>query len=246
MRDNLVDKIGEILLIKLQKFYDKCKNNVLIEPIQTGKIDAYSYYKFLTEIMEITSEYNLSNISEITNGEINMVNNLITNYHKKEMEQVTDLEKISSYLEIFATKDKNNLDALFDKIRTYPKIIQENIDKADKWIIFINKCIKISIPKDSIIKLMEDIIISKISYYTKIYTTNNKDLDISVIYPHCLQVFLLANLHKNFIFKKIYMFLLYNLRYSGRNIEDYIKNIHSEQFDELLKLENKLLEQLDC
>ena len=251
MHDDLIDKIDEIFLAKLKQFYEKCKNSVTIEPNQTGKIDAYAYHKFLTEIMEIAKEYNLSNIMEITKQDIAMVNNLITNYHKKEMEYVTDLEKIASYLEIFANKDKNNLNSLFDKIRTHPKIMPENIGKTDKWINFVNKCIKLGIPKDSIIRLMEEIIMYKISFYTENNVgknvgnnigNNNKDLDMTVIYPQCLQVFLLPNLDKNFVFKKLYMLLLYNIRYSGRNIADYIKNIRMEQYQELLKLENKLLE----
>lgn len=240
MHDDLIDKIDIILLAKLNKFYGGCKNNVVIESNQTGKIDAYAYYNFLVSFMNIAKGYNLSNIMEITNQEIEIVNNLITDYHKKEMEHVTDLEKISSYLEIFASKDKNNLNALFDKIRTHPKIMQENIDKMDKWIVFVNKCLKLGIPKDSIVRLMEEIIMFKISYYTDTSRINNKD--ITVIYPQCLQAFLLSNFNKNFMFKKLYMFLSYAIRYAGRNIVDYLKNIRMEQFDNLLIIEQRLLE----
>ena len=38
------------------------------------------------------------------------------------------------------------------------------------------------------------------------------------------------------------MFISYTIRYSGRNIIDFIKNIKPEQYQSLLILENKLLE----
>ncbi|XWV24753.1 hypothetical protein QJ856_gp1030 [Tupanvirus deep ocean] len=240
MHDDLIDKIDSILLSKLKQFYDKCKNNVAIDSNKVGSIDAYGYHKFLVRFMDIAKGYNLSNIMQITKHEIGTVNNLITEYHKKEMERVTDLDKISSYLEIFASKDKNNLIALFDKIRGHPKIMAENIEKMDKWIVFINKCLKLGIPKEAIMRLMEEIIMSKISFYTDTSRINNKD--ISVVYPQCLNVFLISNLNRNFVFKKLYMYISYSIRYSGRNISEYIKNIRIEQYQDLLKLENRLLE----
>ncbi|XWV25994.1 hypothetical protein QJ857_gp1086 [Tupanvirus soda lake] len=240
MHDDLIDKIDAILLAKLKQFYDGCKNNVAIDSNKLASIDAYAYHKFLVQIMDIAKGYNLSNIMQITKHEIGAVNNLITDYHKKEMERVTDLEKISSYLEIFANKDKNNLIALFDKIRSHPKIMSENIEKMDKWIVFINKCLKLGIPKEAVMRLMEEIIMSKISFYTDTSRINNRD--ISVVYPQCLNVFLISNLNRNFVFKKLYMYISYTIRYSGRNISEYIKNIRIEQYQDLLKLENRLLE----
>jgi len=240
MHDDLIDKIDSILLTKLKNFCDKYKNNIVIEPNQTGAIDAYAYHNFLVIFMDIAKGYNLSNIMEIIKREISIVNNLIIDYHNKEVEKVTDLEKISSLLEIFANKDKNNLIGFFDKIRSHPKIMQENIEKMDKWIYFINKCLKLGIPKDCVIRLMEEIIMAKIQLYTDISKTNSRDL--SVIYPQCLNVFLLSNINKHFVFKKLYMFISYSIRYSGRNILDYIKNIRPDQYHNILLLENKLLD----
>lgn len=240
MYDDLIEKIDNILITKFKQFCDKCKNNITINPTQINNIDAYTYHKFLTIFMDIAKGYNLSNIMEITKQEIEKTNSLIIEHHKKEVEKVTDLEKILSLLEIFADKDRNNLIGLFDKIKSHSKIIQENMEKMDNWILFVDKCLKLGIPKDSVIKLIEEIITSKFMFYSDIARANSKN--ISVIYPQCLHVFLLSNINKNFIFKKLFMFVSYSIRYSGRNIVDHIKNIKSEQFQNLLLLENKLLE----
>lgn len=239
MHDDLIDKIEDILLSNLKQYYEKNRNNVSIDS-KPNHINAYTYHQFLFELKEMVKGYNLSGILEITNQEIELVNNLITEHHKKELERVTDLDKISSYLEIFADKDKDKMISLFDNISSQTKILQENIEKMDKWVIFINRCLKMGIPNDSIIKLVEEIISVKILYYTDISRLNNKNLN--AIYPQCLNVFLLSNLEKHFVFKKMYMVCSYNIRYAGRNIMDHIKILTADQFQKMMVLENKLLE----
>ena len=254
MHDDLTDKIDAVLFSKIKEFYDTCKNKVVIDSTSAADaadaaqtaIDAYAYHNFLLDIMEIAKGYNLSNIMEITKQEISSINNLIIEYHKKEMEKVTDLVKISSLLEIFAAaadnKDKNNLLllGLFEKVKSNPKILHENMDKMDKWVVFVDKCLKIGVPRESIVHLIEDIILAKIAIYTDMSKANSKE--ISTIYPQCLHVFLLTNLNRSFIFKKLYMFISYSIRYSGRNITEFIKNLTPEQYQNLLVLENKFLE----
>lgn len=240
MHDSLIDKIDNMLLDKLKNFYSKQKNNVTIGDSTEDKIDAHTYHKFLTEIMNISKGYNLSNILEITKNEINNIDSLIIEYHEKEIKNVTDLSKILSLLEIFSTKDHNKFVALFEKITTYPKTIKENIEKMNEWIIFINKCIKLGTPKESVINLIEEIIMAKISFHNGV--TNIHGKDISILYPQCLQVFLLSNLNKNFIFKKLYMYITYSMKYSGKNISDFIRNLKMEQYQNLMLIENKLLE----
>lgn len=229
--DDLMDKIDAILLSRLKQFYDDCKNKVTIE--STG-INAYQYYHFLSEIVDIATGYNLSSVMQTTNKEMEIVNSIIMEYHKNEMEKIIDLEKIMSILEIIAKKDRNKFLLLFDKIKTSTKIMDANIHKMEKWIWFINKSLKLGILRDSLYHLLEDIIVHKILYYT------NKETDD--IYPHCLYVFLLSNLNKNFIFKKLLMFLVLNLQYSNKNIHDMIRSLKPEQYQNLLILENKLLE----
>lgn len=238
MHDELTEKMDIILLTKLKEFYENSRKKVVIEKKQEDQIDAYDYHRFLVSFMDIAKGYNMSNIMEITEQEIGTVNKLIIEHHNKEMEKVTDLDKISSVLEIFAGKDKNNIINLFEKIRSNPKLINENIEKMDKWISFIARCEKIGVPKDTIIRLLEEIIMAKIIFFND---KGNKT-DITLIYPLCLQVFLLENINKHFIFKKLYMLITYTIRYSGKNMSDLIKNLKPEQYRTLLLLENKLLE----
>lgn len=243
MYDDLLEKINSIFFLKLKNFYFRYKNNVEFNPaniLNTCKVDVYIYHQFLLRIINMAKDYNLADIMTITNKELETINDLITNHHKKEMEHVTDLDKISSYLEIFASKDRNNLNQLFDKIRTYPKIILENFDHMDKWINFINRCLKIGIQRDLIINLIEEIIMNKIMFYCDISKTSGKE--IVMIYPQCLQSFLVSNMSKNFVFVRLYMYACHNIRYSGRNILDFIKNLNLEQYQNLLKLEYRLLE----
>lgn len=240
MHDELIHQIDQILLSKLKNFYQKSCNLVVIEPKQLNHIDAYTYHKFLSTIMEIVREYNMSNIMEITKQEIGYTNKLIIDQHNKEMEKLTDLDKILSILEIFAARDKNNLPGLFDRIQNNSKIMVENMEKMDKWVFFIDKCSRIGIAKESLIKLLEQIIILKITYFSDVSKSNRNEF--STIYPQCLQVFLLPNLNKNFIFMKLYMLLVYTIRYSGKNIADLIKNIKYDDYKNLMLIENKLLE----
>lgn len=134
-----------------------------------------------------------------------------------------------------------NITELFNTIITNPKIINENLDQTNKWLNFIDKCLEIGIEKESIIQLLYDIIIAKTLYYSDITRCSNIK-DISILYPQCLNIFLLSNLNSHFIFKKLYMFVMYSVRYSGKNIGDYIKNISQDEYNQLLVLENKLLQ----
>lgn len=227
MYDELIDKIDEKLLKKLESFYSRNNHN-----------DAHTYHNFLSQIMEISNGYNLSTIKELTQRELDKVNNIIVDYHNKEVEKITDLEKISNFLEIMATTDKNNLLTLFHRLKSNPKIMSENIEKMDKWIYFIDKCLKLGISKNIIIQLMEEIIVAKILYHVNMSAANG--MENSSIYPQCLHVFLTHNLD-HFILKKLYMFNSCTIRYSGRNITEFIKNLTEDKYRNLLSLEYRLL-----
>lgn len=255
MYNKLCHEINNIFLNKIKIFYKDFKQNfglknILDDSSKRVKIDMYEksknqldnlyeYHTFLLEIINICKEYNILEIATITQQEIDIINNYIIDHHNKEVEKITDLDKIISFLEILSIKDKKNMFNVFDKIKTHPKIIIENLNKVDKWLSFIKRSSKLGINNDNIIKLLEEIIIIKISHYISIEKTNN---NIFVLYPQCLQIFLLSNLNKNFIFKKLYMYTSYSIRYSGRNFSELIKNLKPEQFNDMLILEHKLLE----
>lgn len=239
MFNNFVLKITQIIETQLQNFFKKYKLNNSINSNQLNQANAYGH--FLIEFNNILLNHDLIKSSKIIQDEINFINNIIIDHYHRELEKITDLEKISLILESFSTKDKASLILLFEKIKKHPKIIMENIEKMDKWIIFIDKSIELDVPKGTIIGLIEKIIMMKINYHGDITKTNKNDL--SILYPYCLNIFLLTNLdHQNFLLKKLYMYLLYHLRYSGRNLSEFIQKLTHEQYQQLLILENKLLQ----
>jgi hypothetical protein len=129
---------------------------------------------------------------------------------------------------------------LFEKIKSHPKVMTENITKMNKWVDFISRSIKMGIPKESIYRLIEEIIVFKINYYSDVTIANKND--INVIYPQCLHAFVTSNINRHFIFRKIYMIISYSIRYSGRNISSFLKQLKPDQYNNLMILENKLLE----
>jgi len=235
--DGLILSVSEQLDKKLLAFFTENNNKIGIN-VKNG-IDVYQYQSSLNKLLKIICTNNL-NISKNIEKEKDKINDIIISHHSKEVEKTSDLDKIFPLLEIFAAKDKNNLFGLFDKLSSNSKLIKDNMDSMDKWTIFVDKCTKIGIPKQSIINLIEKIIIEKISHYCDI-SKAQKNSDLSIIYPHCLHSFLLSNMNKHFIFKKLDMITCYHMRYSGRNILDTINNLTSEQYDSLLTLEYKLL-----
>ncbi len=241
MHKKLTDQISVILLEKIKNYYIKCKNNVSICPTKQPFIDANVYHNLLVSVMDIAKVYNLPAIIEVTKSEIGYVNNIIVEHHKKEVEKITDLDKLSHWLQIFASNGLDTLINMFEKICAHPKIMSENIEKMDKWVMFIDKCLKLSIPLDAIIKLTENIIMNKINFYNDMRLNKN----ITIIYPQCLQIFLSMNIDKHFSFKKLYMYLSYHIRYSGKNIIEYIKNITENEYKSMLILEEKMLQLCD-
>lgn len=235
MLDDLIDQINVDFFDKIKIFCELHNKN-----LSCGTNDAHKYHTFLTTTLKIVVSHDLPNIIEYLNNEIGLVNTIIVDFYKKEVENITDLNKMASVLEIFASKDTNNFTALFDKIKTHPSIMQSYIEKMDQWIVFIDKCLELSIPRESVIRLIEEIIISKINYHNGISQPTNK---LFIIYPQCLQIFLQSHLNVHFIFQKLYMYSSYVIKYHGRNnMAEYIKNLTIEQFNSLLVLENKLLE----
>ena len=146
-------------------------------------------------------------------------------------------------MEIFSDSGDDSFMILFNKIGENTKIMEENMNHMDRWINFIDRCAKIGIPKQSILGLIEKVIISKITYYCDASKIQRSGL--SIIYPYCLHTFLLANLNKHFIFRKLSMITSYHMRYSGRNIMETIYNLTNDEFDSLLTLECHLVKLID-
>jgi hypothetical protein len=238
--DELINQFNESFQSKLNKFLLSSKNKVTIKPVTLESIDVYKYHKILMRIHDFSKELNMTHVMETLNKEIENVNKMIVDFHSKEIEKMSNLDQISALLKIFSKDNTSNMLDIFKKIQTNPKLISENILNMDKWCIFIDHCLKLGIPLDMVIKLVEDIIISKVTYYSDLSMGNRSEL--GAIYPQCLNAFLLTQMDKHFVFIKLQIYVSHVIKYSGRNIADLMKHLTSEQYKSLLVLENKLLE----
>ena len=239
MKEDMLESLLETLYIalstKINEFIKTTHINICVEPKQINRIDAHKYHDMITKLLNLTNSYNIESCKITIETEIEWVKKMIIDYHNKEMEKIVDLDKIMTFITTFVS-DKKSLIALFEKIYTHPRIIPENLENMDKWVKFIEKAIEIKIPNENILKLIEKIIISKINHYCTI--TNQKS--VSMVYPYCLNIFLMENLSSNFFYKKIYMHLLYSIKYTNRNIPEIIQNLTEEQYNELLLIEKKI------
>uniref|UniRef100_A0A6G6ABT3 Uncharacterized protein n=1 Tax=Borely moumouvirus TaxID=2712067 RepID=A0A6G6ABT3_9VIRU len=234
MKDEMLNKLKNDVDVILQN-----KFKIYISGLEKENYKiAQKYQKLFGIIKNNINEY--PKTSEIVQSLFCKIDKIIIENQKKEIKNIVDLTKI---INTFSSLDKNtvNITELFNTIITNPKIINENLDQTNKWLNFIDKCLEIGIEKESVIQLLYDIIIAKTLYYSDITRCSNIK-DISILYPQCLTIFLLSNLNSHFIFKKIYMFVMYSVRYSGKNIGDYIKNLSQDEYNQLLVLENKLLQ----
>ncbi|AVG46375.1 hypothetical protein [Acanthamoeba polyphaga mimivirus] len=235
MYNNLLSEIDQELTIKI---------NYICSPDSINTINTANKYQILLNKFK---NLNLNNqcpkFVNTLQSISSKVNNYILEKHSKEIQNITDLAKITNIISSQFEQQNNitNISDLFVKIMSNPKIIQENIDKNDKWIILIEKLMTINISKQVIIEFIEKLIMSKALYYGDITRCSNIK-DYTILYPQCLNIFLLSNIDKNFIFKRLYMFLTHSIRYSGKNIADHIKSINQNEYDNLLVIENKLLE----
>jgi len=242
MFDNLIERVQSSLSTKLSQFYDKNRAHIAIDSGLLKSIDAYAYHDFLLSYLEIDSikTDRLPLVKKMIEAESEILNKMIVNHYNKEVGKIIDLDKISAAFKVFALKDKNNIPGLFEKMRSNPQIISENMGRMEAWVSFIDMCLKLGIKSEPIIDLIECIIIEKIKHNVDMTKTNRPD--VSAIYPYCLLTFLLKNLSKGFVFDKLYMFLSCSIRYSGRNLPDLIQNLNAETYNSLLVLEHKLLE----
>src|ERR1700733_2323915 len=109
MLDKLICESSFIIKEKLLKYLDVCKKMIVVSVSQgriLNSIDPHNFHKFLSDMLEITTKFELSELSLITQKEIDTINKIIIDHHSKEMEKITDLNKIQSILKIFASKDR--------------------------------------------------------------------------------------------------------------------------------------------
>lgn len=236
-----IDLVQDRLVNKLDVYFKKIRPSVAIDSTLLSSTDAYTYNKFLSGLLESCAESeSYPIVSKLIETEISSINKMIVNHYNKEVEKITDLDKIASAFKVFSVQDKDNVGLLFDKTKSNPKIISENMSNMNKWVEFIDACMKINIKKASVIELVELIIMEKIKY--SVDMTNTTRPDSFVIYPHCLSTFVIKNISLDFVFEKLHMFLSCNIRYSGRNIPELVKALTKEKYDKILVLEYKLLE----
>jgi len=188
--------------------------------------------------MKLAQTYNLVTIIEINQPEIIRVNKLIMDTQFKDIYKVNDLLKLALYME--HVTDVNDT---FDTIIHQNRIIVDNLNKMDDVIVFVDKCVELHVKMPLVINFVEMIIMEKISHFTDLNKIQVGDPQ--VIYPHCLNVFLLTKLDGQFVFKKLYLFLSHHLRYSGRNLYNLIKELDHVKYQSLLRLEHKFVDWLN-
>jgi len=241
--DDLMTQLHTEFMSKVEKFINSHRTKVSIQPLTTASVPAHKYHKILICCEELAVKFGINPTSTdftFLYKELDTINKLILDHHSKELEKITDLEKIASLLEILSKDSSNNLSDLFQKIIHNSKIMTENIDNMSNWCDFIDDCFRLKIPINLILNLVEEIIVHKISYYSGDLNRVNKS-DLTAIYPQCLHIFLLQHLNEHFVFVKLSMYASYAIRYSGRNIIDLMRQLTPEQYQSLLLLETKLV-----
>jgi hypothetical protein len=222
----LKTKINKIFLNKLQTLFNSVTEYDL------------NYLNILNQIENITKKYSMKDISKSVFAEISNASKIFIEKYSNKISSITDFSSAIDFLETFPQKEI--ISQVFIQIICCSKIIQENITKTTEWIEFIDKCKNLEISRFSFEILMEKLIMAKINFNNAL--TSNRNYDISIVYPYCLQVFLLENLDKNFVFKKLYIYLMYAIKYSGKNVNEYIQNLAKNDFDSLLIIENKIFD----
>ena len=238
LSDNSIEKKSQQITQKLSSTLSAPTSSSIFIDV----LDAHTYHRYLMRFQEIATDFNMPSVRAYLDGEIDKVNKKIVQYHTKEIEKNTDLNNITSFLEIIASKDRSNLLTLFQKITSSSRLIVDNLTNNEGWCKFVDKCVKVDLPREQILQLVTEIVMTKIDYYGgDIYNKFGSGQNVSLIYPNCLHAFLLKNLNKHFVFTKLLMYLQHVNRYSGKNVIEYIRKLTLEEYNTLLILEQKLL-----
>lgn len=238
MHANLYKQSQAIANDKIRAWIQAYANTVAADVTKAKSNSIYTYRDLLQMVDTLTVQHAVTDAHKLIERELKTVGLSIASHHRRELEAISDLPKITARLTAIAKDDSSNLAGTFDQIVTNPKIMLDNVEKMEAWVAFVDKASELGIEASKIQALIERIIIAKIEY-----CSDSRRIDIKnplAIYPPTLQVFLLSRLNSSFVFKRLYMYLTYTIRYSGRNITEQLLAIDQGQYDMLLQLESKL------
>ncbi|CAH6421022.1 Hypothetical protein MVR_LOCUS243 [uncultured virus] len=238
MHANLYKQAQSIANDKIRAWLQLYTNTVAVDTTKCKSNSIYTYRDLLQACDTLAVQHAITDAKKLIERELKTVGLSIATHHRRELEAVSDLAKITSRLVQIAEQDASNLGLTFDQIVNNPKIMLDNVEKMDAWIAFTDRASELGIEANRLKTLIERIIYAKIEY-----CSDSRRIDIKnplAIYPSVLQVFLLSRLNTAFIFKSLYMYLTYTIRYSGRNITEQLIGIDQTQYDSLLQLESKL------
>lgn len=235
MYDELLENFNTTYETKIKKFCETAKHR-----IGSAQLNAQGYQKFLLEHINAAKEYSMETLHTLLTKELDTVQRIILDEYNKDINATTNLERIFIIVENFYNIDKNNVNKFLENIVKHPSISLENIENTNAWMKFIIGCEKLGISNDHIIYLLCEIIINKIKFYGQY--SNSRATAQNITYPSCLNIFLLENLSKHFVLKKLHMINSYTIKLSGKNILEHFENMDEAKYVSLLVLEHKLLE----
>lgn len=231
-----------ILSKKINLFIEQYKSKVTFDSKVTNTIDPHDYSNILDRLQKISSIDNITHKLLVT--ELETINKQIVTYYNNQMKTITDLHKISNLIGINSKNKTVDIVALLLEILTNEKIFSDNISNTKGWNHLVDKLIELNISKQNILQIVEKIICGKIAYYSNLVgqVTKQPNRTYHWLYLQCLGVFLLSNLNKGFIYKKLHIYLSNAAKFISRGMDELINNLSEEQYYELISFETRLLE----
>jgi len=152
----------------------------------------------------------------------------------KEMQSVTDLNKLSQQLEKSSDSEKELIISAIIELKT---VYVSNIDANEKWITFIDNLVELKIDRSFIISIIIKLIKTRLENYQRQTKAEEKS-----IYFHCLSIFLQENLSKHFVYKQLLMLVQKDLKFTAMtNFTEIVSKLTENEYNNCLVIENKLL-----
>ena len=254
-------KIEELLIIKTRRFISeincqlkyrscpdfkicsrKCYTDICAgnNPQSTGP-NIFQYRQILIEIVNIGYEYNYVNLCALIQEEINCLNTIILSFGRN----CCSIELTLAISDINCRSGCPNYDWLINSICQCLKNIERcDLFSSNYWNCLIDQLCGSPIPREKIADLIESIIIKKINVIkciaeSKEAFTAPKEI---VLYSAYLNVFLIENLSKCFIYKKLFILNAQVPKFANCCSGDKLACCVTEKsYEEALCLERKLL-----